>query len=119
MSPRETGNSGQAALDSNSGLERRVRGDRRDEAGVTAAGSPTTRGLLRVSLTQSGDSASAKVAGNPVKAISICVAKASTEDAHQTHTPLNLGVLGPNWGRGSQTTGAPSQTGGCATEAGE
>ena len=39
--------------------------------------------------------------------------------AHQTHTPLNLGVLGPNWGRGSQTTGAPSQTGGCATEAGE
>lgn len=32
-----------------------------------------------------------------MKVISIHVAKASTEDAHQTHTPLYLGVLGPNW----------------------
>ena len=86
MFPRETG----CALDNNSGLESRARGDRRDEAGVTAAGSPTPRGLPRVSLTQSGDSASAKVAGNPMKVISIHVAKASTEDAHQTHTPLYL-----------------------------
>ena len=92
--PRGTG----CALDSNSGLESRAGETEEMRLGSQPQVSPP-RGLLRVSLIQSGDSAPAKVAGNLMKAISIRVPKASMEDAHQAHTPPYPGVLGPNWER--------------------
>ena len=94
VSPRGTG----CALDSNSGLESRAGETEEMRLGSQPQVSPP-RGLLRVSLIQSGDSAPAKVAGNLMKAISIRVPKASMEDAHQAHTPPYPGVLGPNWER--------------------
>ena len=106
VSPLGTG----YARDSDSGLESKARGDRRDEDGGSRPPA-LTHVLLSVPLTLPGDLSSANVAGDQMNTTSRCVARDSTEDAHHTHIPSRPGVTGPNRERDHKPQAPPLRLG--------